>query len=57
MKMKKIIITFKDGSEATYEVPDYKIAEFFKNAYPLIFDRIEDIEMRTIHPQEMLLRK
>lgn len=57
MKMKEIRITFKDGSEATYEVPDYKIEEFFKNAYPLIFDRIEDIEMRTIQPQEMLLRR
>jgi len=55
--MKEIRITFKDGSEATYEVPDYKIAEFFKNAYPLIFDRIEDIEMRTIQPKEMLLRR
>ena len=55
--MKEIIITFKAGSEATYEVPDYKIAEFFRNAYPLIFDRIEDIEMRTIPPKEMLLRR
>ena len=48
MKIMQIIIMFKDGSEATYEVPDYKITEFFDNAYPLIFDRIETLEMTTI---------
>lgn len=55
--MKEIRITFKDGSEATYEVPDYKIEEFFKNAFPLLFDRVEEIQVRTIQPKEMLLRR
>ena len=54
--MKKIIITFKDGSEATYEVPDNKIVEFFKSAYYLIYDRVAAVEIRTIQPQEMLMR-
>ena len=48
MKIMKITIMFKDESLTVFEVPDYKITEFFENAYPLIFDRIETLEMTTI---------
>lgn len=45
--MKEITITFKNDSQATFEVPDEELQEFLDNTYVLMYENIKAMEMVT----------
>ena len=55
--MKQITIDFKNGSQATYEVPDDELQNFFKNVYDLLYENILSMEMITIERENVRIRK
>lgn len=55
--MKQIIIDFKNGSQATYEVPDDELQNFFESVYVMLFDNILSMRLTTIERENVRIRK